>query len=66
MLLFRKTLEKVRKDRDSKLVATERRRNCLVSGPNYHATKLFTEKLFTVEMKQKTEILINKTVYLGL
>ena len=66
MLLFQKTLEKVRKDRDSKLVATERRKNYLVSEPNYHTTKLFTKKLFTIEMKQKTEILIDKPVYLGL
>ena len=66
MLLFQKTLEKVRKDRDSKLVATERRKNYLVSEPNYHTRKLFTKKLFTIEMKQKTEILIDKPVYLGL
>ena len=42
-------------------VATERRRNCLMSEPNYHTTKFFTESLLTIEMK-KTEIL----VYLGL
>ena len=45
MLLFQKTLEKVRKDRDSKLVATERRKNYLVSEPNYHTRKLFTKKI---------------------
>ena len=54
-------MKNVRKTRDIKLVATERRRNCLMSEPNYHTTKFFTESLLTIEMK-KTEIL----VYLGL
>ena len=58
-------MENVRKHRDIKLVTTERRRNYLVSEPNYHTTKLFTENLLEIEMK-KTEILINKPVYLGL
>ena len=35
---FRKTMENVRKHKDIKLVATERRRNYLVSEPNYHTT----------------------------
>ena len=35
----RKTMENVRKHRDIKLVRTERRRNYLVSEPNYHTTK---------------------------
>ena len=37
--VFGKTTENVRKHRDIKLVTTERRRNCLVSEPNYHTTK---------------------------
>ena len=36
-----KTLENVRKQRDIKLVTTERRRNYLVSESNYHTTKFF-------------------------
>ena len=43
----------------------ERRRNYLVSEPNYHTTKFFTESFSAIEMK-KTEILTNKSVYLGL
>ena len=39
--VFGKTMENVRKHRDIKLVATERRRNYLVSEPNYHTTKFF-------------------------
>ena len=63
--IFRKTMESARKHRDIKLATTERRRNYLVSEPNYHTTKLITENLLAIEMK-KTEILINKPVHLGL
>ena len=58
-----KTIKNVRKDRDIKLATTERRRNYLVSEPNYHTTKFLTENLLAIEMK-KTEIPINKPVYL--
>ena len=63
--VFGNTMENVRKYRDIKLVTTERRRNYLVSEPNYHTTKFFTENLLATEMK-KTQILMNKPVYLGL
>ena len=63
--VFGKTMENKRKHRDIKLVATERRRNYLVSEPNYHTTKFLTKKLLAIEMK-KTEILVNKPVHLGL
>ena len=43
--VFRKNMENVRKHRDIKLVTTERRRNYLVSEPNYHTTKFFPENL---------------------
>ena len=35
--VFGKTVENVRKHRDIKLVTTGKRRNQLVSEPNYHA-----------------------------
>ena len=60
-----KTMENVRKRRYIKLVTTERRRNYLVLEPNYHTAKSFTENLWATEMK-RTEILMNKSVYLGL
>ena len=63
--VFGKNMENVSKDRDIKLVTTERRRNYLVSEPNYHTTKFFTENLLAIEMR-KTQILMNKPVYLGL
>ena len=51
--VFGKTIENVRKHRDSKVVTTERRRNYLVSEPNYCTTKFFTENLLAIlEMKK--------------
>ena len=47
--VFGKTMENARKHRDIKLAITERRRNYLVSEPNYHTTKFFTEHLLTYE-----------------
>ena len=63
--VFGKTMENVRKHSDIKLVTKERRRNYLVSEPNYHTTKFFRENLLAIEMK-KTQINMNKPVYLGL
>ena len=37
-----------------KLVTTERRRNYLVSEPNYHTTNFFTKNASAIEMKKKT------------
>ena len=50
--VFGRTMENVRKHRDIILVTTERRRNYLVSEPNYHTRKLFTENLLGIEMKR--------------
>ena len=62
--VFGKTVENLRKHRDIKLVTIESRRNYLVSELNYH-TKFFAENLLATEMK-KTQITMNKPVYLGL
>ena len=37
--IFEKIMEIVRKHRDIKLAIIEARSNCLLSEPNYHATK---------------------------
>ena len=50
--VFGKTIENLRKHRDYKLVTTDERRNQLVSEPNYHLTKWFSENLLTIEMKK--------------
>ena len=64
--VFRKTMENVRKHSDIKLVTTERRRNYLVSEPNYHTTNFFTENLSAIKMKKEAEIFMNKHAQLGL
>ena len=53
--VFGKTIENVRKHRAIKLVATERRRNYLVSEPNYYTTKFFTEHVLAIELKKNRD-----------
>ena len=55
-------MENVKKHRDIKLLTTDRRRNQLVSEPNYHTTKYFSKTLLQIEMK-KTKVKMNKLVY---
>ena len=64
--VFGKTMENVRKNRDIKLVTTEERGNYLVSEPNYHTAKFFTKKSISNRNKKKTEMLMNRPVYVGL
>ena len=59
--VFGKTIKNVRKHRDTKLVAIERRRKYLILEPNYHTTKFFTEKLLAVKIRE-TQILINNPI----
>ena len=61
--VFGKTMENVRKHRNIKLVTKERRRNYLVSEPNYHTTKYLAKELLATEIR-KTQIIVNKPVYL--
>ena len=63
--VFGKTMENVRKLRNIKLVTTDKRRNQLVSEPNCRTTKWFSEGLLAIERK-KTNVKMNKPVYLGL
>ena len=63
--VFRKTMENVRNHTDLKLVTTDKERNKLVSEPNYHTTKHFSENLLAIEMK-KTKVTMKKPVYLGM
>ena len=63
--VFGKTMENVRKRRDIKLLTTEKRRIKLVSEPNYHTTKQFSENLLVIEMKE-AKVKMNKPVYLGM
>ena len=60
--VFGKSMENVRKHGDIKFITTERRRNYLISEPNDHTTKFFTEYLLAKEMT-KTQMVMNKSVY---
>ena len=46
--VFGKTMENVRKHRDIKLATTDKRINQLVSEPNYHTAKYFSENLLAI------------------
>ena len=50
--VFGKTMENLKKRRDIKLVTTEKRRNYLLSEPNYHTNNFFSGNLFAIEMKK--------------
>ena len=63
---FLEKLWEVRENTDIKPVITERGRNYLVSEPNYHTTKFFTEHLLAKKFKKRKQILINKPAYLEL
>ena len=62
--VFGKTMENVRNHRDIKLVTSDKRRKRLVSEPNYHSHKKFSEHLMAIEMK-KTRVKMTKLLYLG-
>ena len=50
--VFGKAMKNVRKHRDNKFVIAEKRRNYVVSEPNYQTTKFFTENFLAIEMKK--------------
>ena len=63
--VFGKTIENVRNHRHIKLVTSDKRRKRLVSKPNYHSRKKFSEHLMTIEMK-KTRVKMIKPLDLGM
>ena len=62
--VFGKTMEHVRNHRDIKVITSEKRRKRLVSEPNYHSCKKYSDHLMAIEMK-KTRVKMNKPLYLG-
>ena len=48
-------MENIRKHRDIKLVTANRRRNYLVSEPNFHITKWVSENLLIIEIKNRNK-----------
>ena len=63
--VFGKTMENIRKHRDIKIVTWDKKRNKLVSEPNYHTMNYISEDLSIIEMN-KTKVKMNKPMYLGL
>ena len=63
--VFGKTMENVRKHWDIKLVKTYKKRNKLISEPNFHTMKLIDNNLAIIEMR-KVKVKMNKPIYLGL
>ena len=57
-------MENMRNHRDIKLVTTDKTRSIIASEPNYHLTKYISKDLLVMEMR-KTEVKINKPIYLG-
>ena len=62
--VFGKTMEDVRNHRDIRVITTDKRKSILASELNYHSTKYISKDLLIMEMK-KTEVRMNKPVYLG-
>ena len=63
--VFGKTMENIRKHRDIKLVTADKKRNKLVSEPNYHTMNYISEDLSIIE-RNKPKVKMNKPIYLGL
>ena len=52
MWFFEKIIENLRNHRNIKLVTTEKRRDYLVSEPNYHTAKLFTGNVLPIKLEK--------------
>ena len=62
--VFGKTMENIRNHKDMKLVTSEPKYQKYLMKPNFKGSHSFSKYLFAVEMG-KTEIKMNKPVYLG-
>ena len=63
--VFGKTMENIRKHRNIKLVITDKKRNKLISEPNYYTMNYISKDLSIIEMN-KTRVKMNKPIYVGL
>ena len=63
--VFGKTMENVRKHKNIMLVIKNKRRRYLMSEPNYHTTKCFSENLLAIGM-DKIKGKMNKPIYLSM
>ena len=63
--VFGKTIEDIRKRTDIKLVTTPEQARKYINKPNYKGRTTFSDNLVVIHMG-KTEIYMNKPVYLGM
>ena len=63
--VFGKTMENIRKHRNTKLVTTDKKEINQISEPNYHTINYISEDLSIIEMN-KMKLKMNKPIYLGL
>ena len=63
--VFGKTMENLRKRTDVKLVNNIKKRNKLVSKPNYNSMKIFSENLVGINMN-KIVLKLNRPIYCGM
>jgi len=63
--VFGKTMENIQNRVNIRLRTDDKSAEKLVSKPNYERTTIFSENLIAVHM-QKTELVFNKPVYLGM
>ena len=63
--VFRKTMENVRNHRDIKLVTSDKRRNRLVSEPNYHSHKKCSEHLMAIEILSRVKMVKQEQKWLS-
>ena len=61
--VYGKTMENVRKHRNTRIVTNDKKRKILATELNYHSTKCISDDLLKMEMK-KRELYMNKPVYL--
>ena len=61
--VFGKTMENIRKQRDIRLVTTNKKISKLVSESNYHTINYISEDLSIIEIN-KTKVKMNKPIYL--
>ena len=58
-----KIMENIEKHRDIKFATTERKRNYLLSEPNYQIRRFFTEYLLAIEMEKTILMNTNFTTF---
>ena len=63
--VFGKAMENVRNHRHIKLVTSDNRRKRLLSDPNYHSHKHFSDHLMAIEIKN-TRVKMSKPLYLDM